>query len=151
MDSKVLIAGCLFILLAFNTMILQKERHLVNGGIVILELAPRDPRSLIQGDYMVLRYKLAEKVENNWGDSGRVFLELDSQGFVQKVHRDPKPGLASLRFRRLKGRVLFNIESFFFQEGQRVRFEKAKYGELKVSPDGIPILVRLLDKNLSPL
>ena len=151
MNNKILMAGCLLILFVFNAMVLEKEKNLVNGGTVILKLAPRDPRSLMQGDYMVLRYQLARQIDHSWGDEGRVFLELDERGIAQRVHRAAKPEFACLRFRRHEGAVLFGIESYFFQEGQRAKFDQAKYGELSVSPDGVPILIRLLDEDLTPL
>ncbi|MFX7329222.1 GDYXXLXY domain-containing protein, partial [Acinetobacter baumannii] len=34
----------------------QKEMLLKEGQLVLLPLAPVDPRSLMQGDYMALRY-----------------------------------------------------------------------------------------------
>lgn len=152
MKNKILIAGCLLILLVFNTMVFNKEQHIVNGGTVILKLAPRDPRSLMQGDYMVLRYELAQKAASEFQEhEGRLFLDLDPRGIAQRLHREPKPGRVCLQFRRHEGQILFGIESFFFQEGQRDKYDRAKYGELKVSPDGIPVLVRLLDKDLAPL
>src|SRR3546814_7520410 len=41
---------------AVNLQVLQKQRVLDDGRTVLLALRPVDPRSLIQGDYMVLRY-----------------------------------------------------------------------------------------------
>jgi uncharacterized membrane-anchored protein len=48
-------------LTAVNFSIAAKERLLAHGRIVVLELAPVDPRSLMQGDYMQLNYRVAEK------------------------------------------------------------------------------------------
>ena len=50
----------------FNNSILQKEELLSNGQLILLELVPVDPRSLMQGDYMRLRYAISE---NNDYDS----------------------------------------------------------------------------------
>ena len=41
-----------------NLGILSKESLKANGETILLELAPRDPRSLLQGDYMALNYRL---------------------------------------------------------------------------------------------
>ena len=54
----VLIAG-LLILAGVTAAISSKEQLLVTGRVVFLELAPVDPRSLMQGDYMALRFKAA--------------------------------------------------------------------------------------------
>ncbi|MGL5293385.1 MAG: GDYXXLXY domain-containing protein, partial [Aeromonas sp.] len=49
----VLITG-LAILVAINIAVWHHERALSQGEVVLLELAPVDPRSLMQGDYMRL-------------------------------------------------------------------------------------------------
>jgi uncharacterized membrane-anchored protein len=41
---------------------LHKQHVLAHGQTVLLPLAPVDPRSLIQGDYMVLRYELEREI-----------------------------------------------------------------------------------------
>src|SRR5207247_7075547 len=50
----------LVVLGAANWTIQSRERLLADGRVVLLELAPVDPRSLIQGDYMALRFKAAD-------------------------------------------------------------------------------------------
>ena len=49
----------------FNAQILLKEHTRTSGNLVLLELAPVDPRSLMQGDYMTLRYAIASDVISN--------------------------------------------------------------------------------------
>src|SRR5205807_976804 len=43
-------------------LVVEKERLLAEGAPILLELRPRDPRSLMQGDYMELRYALADVI-----------------------------------------------------------------------------------------
>ena len=50
--SILLWAGLLMVLVVVNHGILRRERMLSAGRIVLLELAPADPRSLMQGDSM---------------------------------------------------------------------------------------------------
>src|SRR5690606_17741733 len=57
-----LVAG-LLVLGVVNYAIHGKERVIRNGEVVFLELAPVDPRSLMQGDYMALRFQLAADIE----------------------------------------------------------------------------------------
>src|SRR5690606_4235060 len=45
-----------------NAGIYQREQILAHGKSVILALAPVDPRSLMQGDYMALRFQVADDV-----------------------------------------------------------------------------------------
>ena len=62
MRNIVLWAVLAVVLILANWSIVGKERVLANGEIMLLDLAPRDPRSLLQGDYMVLRYSLAQTI-----------------------------------------------------------------------------------------
>ena len=52
-------AGLALVLVTINTSILTKERLLRDGTVLRLALAPVDPRSLMQGDYMALSFALA--------------------------------------------------------------------------------------------
>jgi uncharacterized membrane-anchored protein len=54
--------GLLLALVVANLGIRGHERTLTEGRVVLLELAPVDPRSLMQGDYMVLRFAVEEAV-----------------------------------------------------------------------------------------
>ncbi|MGQ8974335.1 GDYXXLXY domain-containing protein [Acinetobacter schindleri] len=47
-----------FSILLFVGLILKHEQHLANSQSIFVELAPVDPRSILQGDYMVLNYEL---------------------------------------------------------------------------------------------
>ena len=59
-QSRILIITNLLLLLGYlNWSIYQKEQTLRDGQLVLFELAPVDPRSLMQGDYMSLRYREA--------------------------------------------------------------------------------------------
>ena len=44
------------VFVTINLLIFQKQVVLANGQSVFLKLAPVDPRSMIQGDYMILQY-----------------------------------------------------------------------------------------------
>ena len=64
-SSRVVAAMSLVMVLGFvNWEIFKKEKHLAEGRTVFLELAVVDPRSLIQGDYMALRFRLADAVHD---------------------------------------------------------------------------------------
>ena len=51
----IILINLILLLVYFNGSILSKEDLLKNGKLILLELAPVDPRSLMQGDYMSLR------------------------------------------------------------------------------------------------
>ncbi|WP_414673872.1 GDYXXLXY domain-containing protein, partial [Marinimicrobium sp. UBA4509] len=52
MRRGIALVTALAILVLVNFSIYEKEQHLAQGEIMYLELAPVDPRSLMQGDYM---------------------------------------------------------------------------------------------------
>ena len=137
--------------------VLQKELLLRSGRPVLLELAPRDPRSLMQGDYMDLNYGLAGTLpfEETPAKAGRLVLRNDPRGVAAfvRVHRGEPlgPGEFLLRFRRHGSRTLIGAESFFFQEGQADRYQPARFGELRIDAGGTALLTGLRDKDLNPL
>ena len=61
--GRILIAaGALLVLGAVDYSILGKESVKRDGVVVYLDLMPRDPRSIMQGDYMTLRFRLAQDI-----------------------------------------------------------------------------------------
>ncbi|GHU04370.1 hypothetical protein FACS1894205_2480 [Alphaproteobacteria bacterium] len=73
-----LAAVALLIFLGFyNLSIIGKERLLNYGQVMVLRLAPVDPRSLMQGDYMVLDFDAANAISNALKASGAVTEDDD--------------------------------------------------------------------------
>lgn len=153
-----LMAGALVLLLT-HVAILGKESVLRDGRTVLLALAPLDPRSLVQGDYMALRFALADQImlrlPMTVSEDGAVFndgwlvLRNDAHGVAQFVRHDDGSALAGdefrLRYRVRHGEVKFATNAFFFQEGTAHRYANAHYGEFRVNEDGEAILVGLRD------
>ena len=52
-----------------------------------------------------------------------------------------------IRYKRDLGRLTIGADNYFFQEGSAKKYEKAKYGLLKVDSDGNSILVGLCNKD----
>lgn len=154
MRSKLLLLWGLVLLGVLNGLVWQKERTVAQGRQVLLELAPRDPRSLLQGDYMVLRYTLAQGLPDTLPGTGRLVLALDANQVGRFVRLDageaPAAGQCLLRYRR-RGQVRLGAESFFFQEGDAKLYERARYGELRVDAAGNSVLVGLRDAAFLPL
>ncbi len=142
--------GLAFTLSASTWMIWQKEDTLAHGRTVLLELRPRDPRSLMQGDYMVLAYAIATEVSRDQlRPSGRLIVRLDENG-VGKYARLDDGGALSADEQRIeyhdRGGLEIGAESFFFEEGTGGTFAQAKYAELKVSQSGECLLTALCDE-----
>ncbi|ATB49816.1 GDYXXLXY domain-containing protein [Corallococcus macrosporus] len=157
--TAVILGGLAFALLVPTGLVVQKERVLRSGQPVLLELAPVDPRSLIQGDYMVLDYAISRERNANASTTakdGNMVLRLDADGVGTFVRFDsPDTPLAAgelkLRYRLRDGRFRLGAEAFFFQEGHASRYEGARYGELRVADSGSSVLVGLRDAQRQPL
>lgn len=170
MRRLLILLGLLPVLAVLNYSVFERESLRSDGELILLELAPVDPRSLMQGDYMELRYSLAQKANAAWqqmrksdeaqkvpGDgSGQIVLQLDGAGKASFA-RFYKKGEALAKNERLIG-VEFHAsggfspirlmpQSFFFQEGHGDAFSLARYGMMRIGADGDHILIGLADKS----
>ena len=158
MYKKVALLGLVLILVVVNWSIYQKEMHIKNGKVVFLKLAPVDPRSLMQGDYMALRFDIANHIrkklpKNREAIDGLVLVSLDEKkvaGF-SSLYRGSllKENELLLKYRVRNGTVKFATNAFFFEEGTASKYEKAKYGEFRVNNEGELLLVGMADENVS--
>ena len=158
--AVVLIAG-LLILAGMIAATSSKEMLLVTGRVVYLELAPVDPRSLIQGDYMALRFKVANEAFGSRMDQrsaqsdGRIVLSIDESDVATFKRLDDGSPLATnevvMRYRIRDQKPKFATNAFFFQEGHAMDYAKARYGEFRVADSGECILTGLRDENLVQL
>ena len=160
----VVLLTTLAMLVVVNSAIWQKERHIAQGEVVYLELAPVDPRSLMQGDYMALNFALANRLQSELYQRGEtpsasmngdVVVRVDSArvAYFQRID-DGTPLEADerrLQFRLRHGQVRFATNAFFFQEGHAERYEAAHYGEFRVNKEGELLLTALYDDTFQRL
>lgn len=159
-QTVLVVAGLAVALAVVNGAIVLRERLLRDGTVVLLELAPVDPRSLMQGDYMALDFALARSIASTKGDAppadGYAMLALDANGVaslagVETAAGASMPATVPLRFRVRDRRVQIASNAWFFAEGTASRYEPARYGELRVGADGEALLTGLRDAALEPL
>jgi uncharacterized membrane-anchored protein len=138
-------------LAALGSLVGAKEALLRTGQTVKLELAPVDPRSLLQGDYIRLNYKISTPPEDAI-PSGRYRVQLvlspDENGVHQfkRLYEDSTALEANeviiTGWVRENQQLVFGIESFFIPENTgRTLEQTAKYGIVKVSKTGDALLV----------
>ncbi len=158
MRRLVVLIAAVLVLAIVNFKIYQKEQLLVEGTTVLLKLAPRDPRSLIQGDYMVLRYQIAlwPQLKSIEAKQGYLVIELDDNQVAKfkRVYDENNPlgeNELLLQFRKRGYQIRIGAESFFFQEGQAKYYTNARYGELRVAPSGESVLVGLRNAEFQQL
>jgi uncharacterized membrane-anchored protein len=169
MLKKIALISLLIILVLVNWSIHGKEKHLAEGKIVYLDLAPVDPRSLMQGDYMALRFHLADEVykalpkkedrkhrrHNTAASDGYVVTSLDQRNIG--TFKDLYSGQVLskdeilLRYRVRNGAVKFATNAYFFQEGHGKYYQPARYGQFRVDDKGELLLVSMYDKDLNKL
>ncbi|MGB6008317.1 GDYXXLXY domain-containing protein [Castellaniella sp.] len=163
------LAGGVLVLGLAQAQVRQYETILSQGRPVVLALAPVDPRSLMQGDYMALDYAVRRAADDwlrthesdEWAvrreGRGWLLLRQDGQGVWQlqgiTAAQPPAatPETVALAFRWRAGRPDFGADSWFFPEGQGERFAGARYGVLRIAPDGAALLAGLLDAQQQPL
>lgn len=144
-----IVAAVVLVLASVNHSILGKERTIRDGQRIYLELAPVDPRSLMQGDYMALRFAIANGIRTS--ASGRAPLDVAANG-VATLATSPDAASAHIRYRIHNGRVWLGTNAYFFEEGHADEYSGARYGEFRLDPDsGDAVLVGLADAQLQRL
>lgn len=164
MRNAIVAAAAVIVLAAVNWVIHARETLIESGRALYLELAPVDPRSLMQGDYMALRFKAADdafgrrrlqRAEGPGVDDGRLVLAVDGRGVATYRRMDDSTPLAAdealLRYRVRNGQPKLATNAYFFEEGRAADYDRARYGEFRVAPDGTAILTRLYDADLQAL
>ena len=167
-----MILGAVMALAAANFSIWQKERVISQGQKVFVALAPRDPRSLMQGDFMALNFGMPREVTDALGGErwwqresnnttplsrrASVVAKLDARGVASVLRVAAKNEVLAA------GELLLPVQyknqgwalvtdAFFFPEGAGKSLEAAKFGELRALGNGQALLVGLADENLQPL
>jgi uncharacterized membrane-anchored protein len=157
MRKVIVVLAGLALLVVVNVTILARERLVEEGTIVLLELAPVDPRSMMQGDFMALRFKVARDAfplttPRTAAQDGRLVLARDARSVAAFRRLDDGGPLATdelrMRYRLRNGMPKLATNAWFFEEGHAADYAKARYGEFRVSPDGEAILTGLRDEGL---
>ncbi|HHQ4723495.1 GDYXXLXY domain-containing protein [Aeromonas veronii] len=156
-----LLLSGLAILAGINATVWRYEHAMSSGEVVLLRLAPVDPRSLMQGDYMRLNYEIARELtsrdaratQNKGSDT--LVIRLDAHQVASLV-ADGKPDrLASderlLQVHQSERQWQIGPDAYFFEEGTGEQYETARYGEFRLQADGKTLLVGLLDEAYQPI
>jgi uncharacterized membrane-anchored protein/uncharacterized membrane protein len=135
--------------------IAASETILAKGQVIKLELLPVDPRSLLQGDYMQLDYKIAHPPgvtePDAWRGGVKVAIAPDAQGVYQwqrELGEDEplRDGEVMIRGKRGYMGIEYGIERFYIPEGTGMEVAStAKHAEVRVGVNGNALLVRLME------
>lgn len=132
-------------MIALVAVIADKEYTLATGATVRLRLAPRDPRSLLQGDYIILAYPKLSRLN---APDGRVQVVLapEGEGFheLDRIYQgeELKEGEVLLTGRVRYGEADFGIGQYFVPAGTGRELErKARVARVTISGRGDAIVV----------
>ena len=158
----------LFVVTGFSAN--KEEGYKKSDSYFYLELAPVDPRSLLQGDYMTLNYDIIDKAQeiifNGIYDSknennefldmrkGYIVVSLDENKVAKFVklskEKTDEKDLLFIAFKSDGFNVNINANSYLFQEGTGDKYENAHYSKV-VLVDNKLRLVDLRDKDFKEI
>jgi uncharacterized membrane-anchored protein len=153
-----MLVALVLIIIALNYGIYEKEQIIKYGEPVFLKLMPRDPRSLLQGDYMRLYYAIVGNIPKNQHSIYRGYLVIRTNDnkvaeFV-RVYRKQETLVVGEKLLRYHNAYYFRRivpDSFLFQEGHAKYYENAKYGVFKFKGPDKYLLVGLADENMQEI
>ena len=142
--------------------ITANEAILANGRQIFLALAPVDPRSLIQGDYMRLNFAVPREATQRRGRNRRpkpeeyrfAIAAVDDRRVaeVQSLTKELPASITQyqvvLPMHFKAGRWVVATDAWYFKEGSAQKFQRAKYGVFRVTTSGTALLEALADESL---
>ena len=139
----------------------RMETVLADGKTILLSLAPVDPRALLMGDYMELRYTVNDRIRDALREAKAASgTDARAEGLaVLRVRHEPVSQAADfvrlddgsplrddefyLAYKFRGQRVITAATAYYFQEGTARHYENARFGQFKVAANGKTILVGL--------
>ena len=159
--AGLMLAAAAATLALVNFSIWQKEDLIARGDKVCVELASVDPRSLMQGDFMRLNYRVPQPTDDDLHQRltlarPHVVARIDARGVatLQRVVSANAPlaaGEMRIELTPKGERWMLVSDAWFFRDGDGKRWEAARYGEFRVTPDGKALLVGLADAQLQAI
>ncbi len=150
-NKYILLLNLVLIVVLFNNSVWEKEKTLKTGTLVLIPLAPVDPRSLMQGDYMNLNYNLGQVPNYHLPKRGYCIITIGNRQIAQvaryqkKLVPLAKNEIPIKYFTGKYSTIRLGAESYFFREGTADRYTNAKYGGLVIDKEGNSILRGLYD------
>lgn len=158
----------LFVITGFSA--IKEEGYKKLDNYFYLELAPVDPRSLLQGDYMTLNYDITDRVQeiiyNGIYDSkdennkflgmrkGYIVVSLDENKVAKFVkiskEKTDEKDLLFIAFRSDGFNVDINANSYLFQEGTEDKYQDACYSKVVLVGNNLR-LIDLRDKDFKEI
>ena len=153
MKKIFVVLNLLLLMIVFGYSVIKEEKNLKKATFYI-KTVPVDPRSLIQGDYMVLNYDIAESARMEIGNirKGYIRIKINDLKIAEFIRIDeeylpPSNNEISIQFQKNGSNIDIGVNSYLFQEGTGNKFQKAQYTEVIELKNGKLRLKNLLDKD----
>ena len=153
MKKIFVVLNLLLLMIVFGYSVIKEEKNLKKATFYI-KTVPVDPRSLIQGDYMVLNYDIAESARMEIGNirKGYIRIKINDLKIAEFIRIDeeylpPSNNEISIQFQKNGSNIDIGVNSYLFQEGTGNKFQKAQYAEVIELKNGRLRLKNLLDKD----
>ena len=153
MKKIFVVLNLLLLMIVFGYSVIKEEKNLKRATFYI-KTVPVDPRSLIQGDYMVLNYDIAESARMEIGNirKGYIRIKINDLKIAEFIRIDeeylpPSNNEISIQFQKNGSNIDIGVNSYLFQEGTGNKFQKAQYAEIIELKNGKLRLKNLLDKD----
>jgi uncharacterized membrane-anchored protein len=144
-------------ILSLFGMIGFKSSVLITGQTIILKSVPVDPRDLMRGDYVRIRWAIADLDRMMKGDGAKLEIGDGIYVLLEKGNPDWKPTAISserpsldedqavikgtvIGLRPLSIQVDYGMDSYYVPEGKGREYERIKYWEVKVNRRGNAVL-----------
>ncbi len=143
--------GALLVLGSVNYSIYAKEQIKRNGEVMYLDLAPVDPRSLMQGTTWHCASRSLQRSLASDG-KGTPFRCNSIRAESPTCPNRDRPVPCPCATECATVTVWLGTNAYFFEEGSALRFAPARYGKFRVDPrSGEAVLVALCDAQLKEL
>ena len=136
MKKIFVVLNLLLLMIVFGYSVIKEEKNLKKATFYI-KTVPVDPRSLIQGDYMVLNYDIAESARMEIGNirKGYIRIKINDLKIAEFIRIDeeylpPSNNEISIQFQKNGSNIDIGVNSYLFQEGTGNKFQKAQYAEV---------------------
>ncbi len=153
MKKLLVVLNLILLIVVFGYSVIKEENNLKKNTFYI-KTSPVDPRSLIQGDYMVLNYNITDsaRIEAVNIRKGYIRIKINDLKIAEFIRVDkeyvpPSNNEISIQFQKNSSNIDIGVNSYLFQEGTGNKFQMAQYAEVIELKNGKLRLKSLLDKD----
>ncbi|BBA52411.1 GDYXXLXY domain-containing protein [uncultured Fusobacterium sp.] len=157
MKKLLVVLNLILLIVAFGHSVIREENNLKKNTFYI-KTSPIDPRSLIQGDYMILNYNITDSARKEAENirKGYIRIRINDLKIAEFIRIDkeyllPSNNEISIYFQKIDFNIDIGVNSYLFQEGTGNKFQKAEYAEVIELKNGKLRLKCLLDKDFKKI